>query len=328
MTAKEADNSTQFSRWRSYLERVVEAVDSGKIIPLGPSPAPPVPAAVSAIKPAATSPKVIYCAPHPDDETLGGGLALRLRLESGARITNVAVTLGSDHAQRERRRRELVSACQVLGFDLVIPTDPGAASANGFEDVSLADREADPQGWAGRVRALAEIFDTEQPEVIFAPHADDFNTTHVATHYLVTEALGEYLSRRPGASVLLIETEFWHEMLDPNLMVAVTLDLAAIQLTAAVEHGGEMRRNPYHLLHPCRLMNNVRRGSEVVGGQGKAAQPFTFAELYRMSLRRGREGFEPRSGGHILPSSEKATLDWMLRAFPPAAADHSNTRTD
>jgi len=319
MTGKDADNPTQFSRWRSYLDRVVEAVESGKVIPLGPSPAPPVPAAVAAVKPAATASKILYCSPHPDDETLGGALALRLLLESGARVTNIAITLGSDHAQRARRRRELISSCQALGFDLVIPTDPGAASASGFEDISLADREADPRGWEGRVRALAEIIDAQQPDAVFAPHADDFNTTHVATHYLVTEALRECLSQHSGASVLLIETEFWHEMLDPNLMVAVTPDIAAIQLTAAVEHGGEMARNPYHLLHPCRLMNNVRRGSEVVGGQGKAAQPFAFAELYRMSQRRGREALQPLPGGHILPPSERATLDWMLQRFPPGA---------
>ncbi|HEY6292758.1 MAG TPA: PIG-L family deacetylase [Terriglobia bacterium] len=325
MAVRDGDNATQLARWQSYIEGVAEAVDRGKVIPLGPSPTPPVPPAVSAVKPQGASPKVLYCAPHPDDETLTGALALRLRLESGARVTNVAITLGSDRSHRERRRGELVTACQVLGFDLVIPANPGAASASGFEHVSLAARQADPKGWAEKVRVLAEIFDAEQPEALFAPHADDFNTTHIATHYLVIEALDEHLTRRPDTGVLLIETEFWHEMVDPNLMVAVTPELAAIQLTAAAEHGGEMMRNPYHLLHPCRLMNNVRRGSEVVAGEGKAAQPFTFAELYRISLRRGREAIEPRPGGHILPSAEKATLGWMRRQLPAPSADHSTT---
>ncbi len=274
----------------------------------------------------------MYCAPHPDDETLSGALALRMRLESGARVTNIAVTLGSGAAQHERRRGEVASACRVLGFDLVIPDvdgpnfrsrskDGGAVigfvrkPAGGLGPVNLAARQSDPKGWDLRVQRLAEIFDEEQPEVVLTPHADDFNTTHIGTHYLVTEALEVHFSRRPDASVVFVETEFWHEMAEPNLMVAVTPELAAIQLVAAAEHGGEMMRNPYHLLHPCRLMDNVRRGSEVVGGQGAAVQLFTFAELYRVSFRRRGETIKPKPGGRMLPPSEKAGLDWLRQQF-------------
>ena len=320
-----------FPEWLAYLHRVVEAVDSGKSVALGPSKQPPVPPAVAATE--ASGAKVLYCAPHPDDETLSGVLALRMRLESGARVTNIAVTLGSGAAQHERRRSEVASACRVLGFDLVIPDVSGkhrrlsgsdgeavaslaaGAPQAGLGPVNLAARQSDPKGWAQRVQRLAEIFDQEQPEVVFAPHADDFNTTHIGTHYLVTEALDVHLSRRPGASLVFVETEFWHEMAESNLMVAVTPELAAIQLVAAAEHGGEMMRNPYHLLHPCRLMDNVRRGSEVVGGQGAAVQPFTFAELYRVSFRRSGEAIKPKPGGRMLPPSEKAGLDWLRQQF-------------
>jgi len=261
-----------------------------------------------------------------------------MRLESGSRVTNIAVTLGSGAAQHERRRGEVGSACRVLGFDLVIPSVDGMHSrfrsrgggavtgsehaptqgkpASGLGPVNLAARQSDPTGWRQRVQRLAEIFDEEQPEVVFAPHADDFNTTHIGTHYLVTEALDLHLSRRADTSVALVETDFWHEMAEPNLMVAVSPEVAAVQLVAAAEHGGEMTRNPYHLLHPCRLMNNVRRGSEVVGGQGAAVQPFTFAELYRVSLRRRNETIKPKAGGRMLPPSDKASVDWLRQQFP------------
>jgi N-acetylglucosamine malate deacetylase 1 len=334
MATESAANS--FSEWLAYLGRVADAVGSGKSISLGPSKQPPVPPMVSGNESRGTS--VLYCAPHPDDEALSGALALRLRLESSARVTDVAVTLGSGTAQHERRRREAASACRVLGFDLVIPSLTGLGSrfrgkdgaaitgssagsepASGLGPVNLAARQADSKGWALRVQRLAEIFDHEQPDAVFAPHGDDFNTTHIGTYHLVTEALELHLSHR-DASVIFIETEFWHEMAEPNLMVAVAPELAAVQLVAAAEHGGEMMRNPYHLLHPCRLMNNVRRGSEVVGGQGAAVQPFTFAELYRVSIRSGREVIKPLSGGHILPPSEKASLDWLRRQFPTKEA--------
>jgi len=330
MASQSAANG--FPEWLAYLGRVVDAVDSGKSISLGPSPKPLLPPMVAASP--AKGPKVLYCAPHPDDETLSGVLALRLSLESGARVTNIAVTLGSGAAQHERRRREVASACRVLGFDLVIPdvsgkhrrfsrteaeplagAEVGSEPPAGLGPINLAARQADPQGWALRVQRLAEIFDQEQPEAILTPHGDDFNTTHIGTHYLVTEALELHLSRRAGATVILVETEFWREMAEPNLMVAVTPELAAIQLVAAAEHGGEMMRNPYHLLHPCRLMDNVRRGSEVVGGQGAAAQPFTFAEIYRVGFRRGREAVKPKPGGRMLPPSENASLDWLRQQF-------------
>lgn len=331
MASQSAANG--FSEWLAYLGRVVEAVDSGKSISLGPSKQPPVPPMVTGNEARGSS--VLYCAPHPDDEALSGALALRLRLESSARVTDVAVTLGSGTAQHERRRREVASACRVLGFNLVIPGVDGVHSSFGANDsslmgsgvgaegpkqasglgpVNLAARQVDSKGWALRVQRLAEIFDQEQPDAVFAPHGDDFNTTHIGTYHLVTEALESHLSHR-DASVIFVETEFWHEMAEPNLMVAVAPEHAAIQLVAAAEHGGEMMRNPYHLLHPCRLMNNVRRGSEVVGGQGAAVQPFTFAELYRVSIRSGREVIKPLPGGHMLPPSEKASLDWLRQHF-------------
>ncbi len=308
-----ANQPNTYDEWLSYVQRVTQAVDSGRGIALGPSATPPVPRLIAEKK--AEGPKVLYCSPHPDDESLGGAFALRLRMESGAQVTNLAITLGSDLMQRDRRRRELVSACQVLGFKLIIPPEPSTGKEDGFDHITLPSRREHPQAWAARVGVLAGIFAHERPEAIFMPHSDDFNDTHIGTHYLAFDALDEYLSSNPRASVLLIETEFWHEMADPNLMVGITAEQAAIQMTAATEHGGEMSRMPYHLLHPCRMMNNVRRGSEVVGGQGAGVQPFTFAELHRVSFRHGHERVEKPAAGRILPPAETATLDWLRHEF-------------
>jgi hypothetical protein len=49
-----------------------------------------------------------------------------------------------------------------------------------------------------------------------------------------------------------------------------------------------VKRNPYHLSLPAWMIDNVRRGGELVGGQGGAAPDFAFATLYR--LRRWRNG--------------------------------------
>ena len=79
-------------------------------------------------------------------------------------------------------------------------------------------------------------------------------------------------------------------------------------LMATAEHGGEVRRNPYHLRHPGRMFDNVRRGAEVVGKAGGPAPDFPFAELYCVVFLAGRNWVAPRPGGRIVGPSEK--IDW------------------
>ena len=310
-----------------YVEGVVKAVDAGKSLRLGPSAEEFVRPATTAAGEAAASSKVqhpakvVYCAPHPDDESLSGVLALRLSLESGARVTNVAITLGSDAGQRSRRLSELESACRALGFKLVVPTEPvgHAAPSSGFEHVNLTTLHERPAEWAAKVDVLKAIFDREQPDVVLAPHAEDFNTTHIGTHWLVVAALGLHLEQSGRSPVTFVETEFWHQLAAPNLMVGVTPATLAMLLIAACEHGGEMTRNPYHLLAPARMMDNIRRGSEVVGGQGAAAQRFTFAELYRVAFISGKEVVEARPGGVVVSPEEKIDAATLANRFRPQA---------
>jgi N-acetylglucosamine malate deacetylase 1 len=289
-------------QWLQYIQGMTQALDAGRKIPLGPS-TPPLIAPHSGAERTA---KVVYCAAHPDDEALSGALALRLLLDSGAHVTNVAITLGSDPNQRSRRLRELDAACRALGFSLIVPQHP-----EGFENVSEDCRREKPEEWREKVALLREIFDREVPDAVFVPHEQDLNTTHVGTHQLVMDALEEHLKYQRRDSVLLVETEFWHQIERPNVMLGLSPEIVAAQLVGVCEHGDEMRRNPYHLLHICRLMDNVRRGSEVVGGQGAAAQPFVFAELYRASFVDGRTVHAPKGKGVIIDPKAKIDLAWL-----------------
>ena len=297
-------------RWLRYVEGTVKTMEAGRAIPTGPSLEPFVPPPVSVVggKPA----KVVVCAPHPDDEALVGALPLRLRLETGARVTDCAITLGSNLSQRARRLRELESACRALGFELMVPLHP-----SGFDNVNLKNRANRPDEWAAKVETLREIFDRSQPDVVFAPHAEDFNTTHIGTHFLAVDALGAHLARSGRGPLLLIETEYWHENAQPNLMVGVSPEVEAILVMAAAEHGGEVRRNPYHLRHPSRMIENVRLGAEVVGGQGGPAPDFPFAELYRVMFMKGKEIVAPKPGGRIVGPMEKIDVAWLLEQFRP-----------
>jgi LmbE family N-acetylglucosaminyl deacetylase len=301
---------TRHRGWLRFVQANIQAVEDGKAIPLGPSAKP---LKAPAVKVGKGQPlKVVVCSPHPDDESLVGGLALRLHRECGARVTNCAITLGSNLDQRARRRRELKASCAALGFHLTVANPPW-----GFDDIHLDNRQNHPEEWAAKVRVLSAVLENERPDVVFAHHAEDQNVTHVATHYLAAEALGDYLERSGRGPLPFIETEFWHQHSRPNLMVGVSPEDEATLLMATAEHGGEVRRNPYHLRHPGRMIDNVRRGAEVVGAPGGPAPDFPFAELYRLVFLSGRNWVAPRPGGRVIAPGEK--IDWkdLVRIFWP-----------
>ena len=301
---------TRHQRWLRYVQANIKAMKAGEAIPLGPSARP----LVAPVVEAAQGPpvKIVVCSPHPDDEALVGALPLRMRQECGAAVTNCAITLGSNPSQRERRLRELKAACAALSFDLTIASPPW-----GFEHVNLDNRKNHPEEWAAKVRSLSAALEKEKPDAVFAPHAHDFNTTHIGTHYLLVDALGDYLERAGRGPLPFFETEFWHENPRPNLMVAVSPEDEAILLMAAAEHGDEVRRNPYHLRHPGRMIDNVRLGAEVVGGQGGPAPEFDFAELYHLAFMAGKNLVAPRPGGRVIGPAEKIDLQDLSKSFWP-----------
>jgi len=259
--------------YKNFVSEYARLVKEGKSYPLGGFPAaahPPV---------AGDAPKALFFAPHPDDECIVGGLAVRLLREAGMNLINVAVTQGSKKGRQAERLRELEAACRYIGFGLVI-TGP-----SGLERINPKTREQDRPHWARCVRVVADILASHKPRVILFPHDQDWNSTHIGTHFLVMDAL----KQMPGDfECFLVETEFWGQMADPNLMVEISEGDLADMITATTFHVGEVKRNPYHLLLPAWMLDNVRRGSELVGGQGGAAPDFTFAALYR--LRKWSQG--------------------------------------
>lgn len=279
------------NQYHRYVSELARLVREGRSFPLGGFPAPSKPAV------AADAPRVLLFAPHPDDECIIGGLALRLMREAGMRVINVAVTQGSNKARQAARLGELQAACDYLGFDL-IQTRP-----QGLESINVRTRAADAAVWRASVEIVAAILADERPHVVFFPHDTDWNSTHIGTHYLLVDALG----RLPfDFSCHVVETEFWGAMASPNLMVESSATDLADMMAALSFHVGEVQRNPYHLLVPAWMQDNVRRGGELVGGQGGAAPDFIFCTLYR--LRRWSAGRleATYAGGRSLPADVNA----------------------
>ena len=277
--------------YTKFVTNGAQLVNDAKSFPLGGFP----PASRPVIAPDA--PKALFFAPHPDDETIVGALALRIFREAKMNLVNVAVTQGSNKERQAERLAELKNACNYLGYALQT-TVP-----NGLEKVTAKTRQNDPQLWAGMIKVIGEILTRHNPRVVLFPHERDWNGTHIGVHYLVTDALKQMPA---DFECYTVETEFWGAMDDPNLMVEVSTQDLADMIAATTFHVGEVKRNPYHLSLPAWMMDNVRRGAELVGGQGGAAPDFQFAALYR--LRRWSQCHFARlyEGGKLLPAGINA----------------------
>jgi LmbE family N-acetylglucosaminyl deacetylase len=262
----------------------------GRTYPLGTFPKLPRPP----VQPDA--PKVLIFSPHPDDEVIIGGLALRLLRESAWNVINVAVTQGSNPARRAGRLQELRNCCDCVGFGLE------QTAPDGLEKINPKTRTQDPAQWRRGVEVVAGILARHRPRVLLFPHELDWNSTHVGTHWLILDALG---SLPRDFTCFTVETEFWGQNPSPNLMVELSVEHVADLITALTFHVEEVKRNPYHLSLPAWMMDNVRRGAELVGGQGGAAPDFSFATLHRLRCWRGGRLESFYEGGRYLACSEQ-----------------------
>jgi N-acetylglucosamine malate deacetylase 1 len=229
-------------------------------LPTFPAPLPPT---IEKKPPAPAAKTVLIFSPHPDDECIMGVLPLRFQREQGCRIVNIAVTLGSNPARREARRSELEAACARLGW----------------ENVVLEWEGVKPGTVHPSHETFQPLFEKYQPAAVFYPHAHDGHPTHIGVHQMVVQTL----HAQPGSgSCLRFQTEYWHPMEHPNLLIECPPDDLALLIEALACHRGEVERNPYHRTLPATLMDNVRRGSERVYGAGKPATAFPFGALYRV----------------------------------------------
>ena len=264
--------SCDLNTYLQYVSAYRTLAEQGKKLPsVHPTSVPP---------PSPDAPVVLIFSPHPDDECITGGLALRLRREAGVRVVNIPVTFGSRTERRGARLDELKNACAHLGFELA---DSGL---DGFQTVE----------------AIVHFLQQYRPEVVFFPHSEDWNSTHERVHRLVMDALS-----LAGVDCLLVETEFWRSMKQPNLLVEISPENLTQLIEALSLHIGEVARNPYHLSIPSWMIDNVRRGAEVVLGQGGTAPLFTFATLYRLTCWRDGAQHHVFDGGRALASGNDAT---------------------
>lgn len=201
---------------------------------------------------------VMILSPHPDDECITGSLALRLLKENNAHVINVAVTVGSNKERQPERIKELEAACELLDFECVFLNE----------------------NWKMKEKELKSLIQKYSPELIIAPHTKDFHPAHIKTGELCKKVLTSLKKH----TTLVAWCEFWAPMSKPNVLIEVPKEIVSLQMEALLKHEGEIARNPYHLRLPAWMMDNVRRGSEVVAGKGASATNMAFGVLYQLQL--------------------------------------------
>ena len=286
------------TKYQSYVQQL-EDLFYQQAVKEGHAPAP----AAIVVEESFSQPvkNILLCSPHPDDEALTGALPLRLLQENGARVVNIAMTLGSNKEQRSTRLAELEESCSILGFEDVLAVEPFA-----FEQVTGLSRGQTPGRWREMVARLCDLFKTYAPDLVLYPHDQDCHPTHVGTHYLVFDALKKY-SLQEGGRLLTLESEYWQPMSDPNLLVGVNGKDVARLMAAVSAHRGEVDRNPYHLRLPARLMANVSRVGERLNGLGCKPPGFAFGEVYRLGMI--EDGFQQFAPSSILPP--QTSISWQ-----------------
>lgn len=243
------------------------------------------------------APVCVIVSPHPDDECIGGGLPLRLVEESGWRVVSIAVTHGRNPDQQLARAEEFFAACSRIGFE------PLVLAERGLLRVTLQARAAEPAYWANSVQLLANQLATLKPSLVLCPHALDGQRTHVGTHHLTMDALASLSVSTPGFKTTLAFTEYWSTMTRANLLVELSAEQVGHMISALACHVGEVLRSPFHLSVPAWLIDNVRRGGELVGKSGGNVPDYTFAAIYNVMQWRDGALHVSSSPGQMLGCS-------------------------
>ncbi len=118
---------------------------------------------------------LLVVAPHPDDAEIGVGGTLFQAHSQGLKTGVIDLTSGepTPHGSLEIRARETAAATAMLNLDW-------------RDNLGLPNRSLEPT-LAAR-RALAGVFRTTRPKIIFAPYWEDAHPDHLAASQLVDAA--------------------------------------------------------------------------------------------------------------------------------------------
>ena len=226
--------------------------------------------------------KILILAPHPDDECIMGGFAIRAKEEFQAEVGVVPFSFGSKKERRGPRMKELENALALLDFRLINPR----IDLPSDEELTLAEFQ----------RALVSF----KPNVMIAPHLKDGHPVHIRASQMARVAFVEYANATTLTSdsiqmptqgkegIHLLQSEYWQSMEQANCFIPLSHHHLTKMGLALMAHVGEISRSPYHLTLPAWAMDQVRRGSEMSAlkpnqpALGAKSEDAVFGQLYRL----------------------------------------------
>ena len=158
---------------------------------------------------------IVVLAPHPDDEAIGCGGTLRLRIDGGDRVVAVFLTsgeLGVKDCPRDEacrlREAEATEAAEILGVAQL-------------DFLRLRDLDVAAQINEASAR-LAAVLLREEPGLIFLPHPQEWHPDHRVSLPLVRKTIAS-ISVRP----VLATYEVWTPLAEHDWASDVTTTMSA-----------------------------------------------------------------------------------------------------
>jgi LmbE family N-acetylglucosaminyl deacetylase len=211
---------------------------------------------------------VLVLSPHPDDELIGCGGTLARLIASGARVTVLHATDGSEaaslwHGSATTRRTVRLDEARRVGEQM------------GFESLIFwKEDNANFQEREERVTGLAQLIDHIRPALIFAPFVTDIHPDHRTLARMLARAIRGLGSLPSGCRV--ISYQVWSAV-PPNLVCDIT-EVTTVQEQALLMYTTAMKVDDY--VHFCQDRNY--HDSVTVAGRPGFVESFlaTAAEAY------------------------------------------------
>jgi N-acetylglucosamine malate deacetylase 1 len=215
---------------------------------------------------------VLVLAPHPDDEAIGCGGALRMHADAGDRITVVFLSsgeLGLKHLPKAEAWRIREGEAEAAGQQLGVSRIEFLRKPDWF--VSDHTKEA-----ADFIHSLSQ---QEQPDLIYLPHPDEWHPDHKAASAILRRLCGVL----PDFSPRLLAYEIWTPMQEAtelrNISCVITRKMRALRCYAS-----QLSRFRYD-----RAIRGLNQYRGIMAGGCAYAEAFEGLSLNKMRQAAGCE---------------------------------------
>ncbi|OGH12429.1 MAG: GlcNAc-PI de-N-acetylase [Candidatus Levybacteria bacterium RIFCSPHIGHO2_01_FULL_36_15] len=188
--------------------------------------------------------KILFIAPHPDDETLGcGGTILKYKKEKKSKIywlimTKLSKNKGFTEEKVNRREDEIKKVAHNYGFEKVFKLDYSPGKLDTTPIIKM-------------ISDVKNILEKIKPECIYIPNRSDIHSDHRIVFNVLMSALKSFRTAYVKKILMyevLSETEFAPSLIEnafiPNVFVDIS-DYVEEKIRIMKLYEGEMAKPPF-----------------------------------------------------------------------------------